>query len=198
MQISEYAVKARSLNIYPPEAKFFGPAFGVAGECGELVEKIQYGGSDDELIKEIGDVLWYLVNVLEDIEWSFIDAVNYHAEALALEGSLIFNGTFSSMQAIVEMADDNDPRPLKDPISHLAIYSGKIAEIAKKSLRDNQGVVPEGKRKVVGKYVVLILDLLCRIATTYEFNMDDMARVNLDKLFDRRDRGVLRGSGDDR
>lgn len=187
MLVSDYAVKARSLYIYPPKAKFIGPAFGIAGECGELVEKIQYGGSNDELIKEMGDVLWYLVNILEDIEWSFIDAVAYHAGDL-------FEGTFLSYQAIV----NNDCTPRKDAISHLAIYSGKIAEIAKKSLRDNGGIIPEGKKKVVGKYVVLILDILCDIATTYGLNMSDVAQANIDKLFDRRDRGVLGGSGDNR
>lgn len=198
MLVSDYAVKARSLYIYPPKAKFIGPAFGIAGECGELVEKIQYGGSHDELTKETGDVLWYLVNVLEDIDWSFIDCVKYHAEALALETTASFEGTFLSYQAIINQIIENDCSPRKDAISHLAIYSGKIAEIAKKALRDNGGIIPEGKKKVVGKYVVLILDILCDIATTYGLNMSDVAQANIDKLFDRRDRGVLGGSGDNR
>lgn len=192
MNIVEYATKARSLNIYPPEAKFFGPAFGIAGEVGELIEKIQHGGSDEEIIKEMGDVLWYLVNTLEDIEWSFVDCVTYFAELQSGEDH------FSAVQAHVSFLYDNDCLVGKSDITELSIYAGKIAELAKKALRDNAGILPETKRKVVGKYCMLILQQLCIGCHIMGFNLDSVAQANLDKLFDRQERGVLGGSGDKR
>lgn len=197
MKISEYAEKARSLNFYPPAAKFFGPVFGISGESGELIEKIQHGGSNDEILKECGDVLWYLVNVLEDIQWRFVECVWYHSGALASGKLEHAEDSFTTIQARVNFFYENDCL-LDDPISQLAIFAGKISEIAKKTLRDNNGVVPETKKKVVGKYVVLILDTLCVMATEQDLNMDNVAQANIDKLFDRRDRGVLGGSGDAR
>lgn len=37
----------------------WGPALGIAGESGELDEALEHQG-DDEVIKEMGDVLWYI------------------------------------------------------------------------------------------------------------------------------------------
>lgn len=192
MKITDYAVKARSLNFYPAAATFFGPAFGICGETGELVEKIQHGGSDDEIIKEMGDVLWYLVNTLEDIQWSFVDCVSYFANLRSHQDC------FSIVQSHVAFLYENDTLVESSDITELHIYSAKIAEIAKKALRDNNGVVPDSKRKVVGKYCMLILQQLCIGCHVMGLNLDDVAQANIDKLFDRRDRGVLGGSGDAR
>lgn len=44
-------------------------------------------------------------------------------------------------------------------------------------------------------------DLLFYVATlakVLDFSLSDIATANIDKLYDRRDRGVLQGSGDDR
>lgn len=55
--------------------------FGITGEAGEIAEKIkkivrdkdgQVGDEDkDELIKEIGDVLWYLAVLAEHLGYKF-------------------------------------------------------------------------------------------------------------------------------
>lgn len=47
----------------------------------------------------------------------------------------------------------------------------------------------------------LVGDILRRIealAGQYEASLEDVCEMNLDKLFDRKDRGVLRGDGDNR
>lgn len=193
MLIHEYVQKARSLAIYRtnPRNAFFYPILGVGGEIGELVEKIQHGGSDDEIVKEMGDVLWYLVSTLEDIEWGFVDSVRYFAD---LRGN---EGTFSDVQARIVFLYENDCI-IDGGITELSISAGKILEIGKKALRDNAGKVPDTKKKVVGKYCMLILQELCVIAHIHGLNMDDVAQANIDKLFSRRERGVLGGSGDNR
>jgi hypothetical protein len=190
MRISDYAEKARSVAIYPEAARVFYPMMGIGGEVGELIEKIQHGGSDEEIVKEMGDVLWYLVNTLEDLSWGFIDCVKFFAALRTNEG------TFSDVQAHVVFHWDNCA--LGGDITELSISAGKILEIGKKALRDNSGVVPATKLKVVGKHCMLILQELCIVAHTHGLNLDDVAQANIDKLFSRRDRGVLGGSGDNR
>jgi hypothetical protein len=194
MRITDYAERAYSLAIYRDNefARVFYPMMGIGGEVGELIEKIQHGGTDEEIINEMGDVLWYLVATLEDIRFGFVNSVQHFAELRSNEGS------FSDVQSHVVFHYENDCLVGVSDLTELSIYAGKILEIGKKVLRDNQGVVPGAKKKVIGKYCMLILQQLCITAHIYGFNLDDVAQANIDKLFSRRDRGVLGGSGDNR
>jgi NTP pyrophosphatase (non-canonical NTP hydrolase) len=80
MSITDYQLKARKTAIYPIEHKVIYPALGLAGESGEVCEKIKkylrgdYNLSDEKQIegleKEIGDVLWYLANLASDLHLS--------------------------------------------------------------------------------------------------------------------------------
>ena len=78
MNIMEYVEKARSTAIYPEEAKFFYPAFGLCGEIGELIDKDTAETASKTAIQaEMGDVLWYIVNTALDAEIDFRDIVTY-------------------------------------------------------------------------------------------------------------------------
>jgi NTP pyrophosphatase (non-canonical NTP hydrolase) len=81
MTLDEYQAQARSTAIYPEEARVLYPTLKLAGEAGEVAEKLGKlmrdegllpGGSLDEaqrdaLAKEIGDVLWYVANLAADL-----------------------------------------------------------------------------------------------------------------------------------
>jgi NTP pyrophosphatase (non-canonical NTP hydrolase) len=77
MDITEYHAAARSTAIYPESARVMYPALGLAGEVGEVCEKIKKvvrDGSGEftaekklEIVKELGDVLWYVANLAEDL-----------------------------------------------------------------------------------------------------------------------------------
>lgn len=72
MQLNEYQLYAQKTAIFPTigGSRFVYPALGLAGESGEVLEKIKklfrdYGGVISEeyrvlLKKELGDVLWYV------------------------------------------------------------------------------------------------------------------------------------------
>lgn len=70
-----YQREAMTTRIYPAEDNLVYSALGLAGEAGELtnkVKKIMRGDQNrDELIAgirgEMGDVLWYLAALAEDI-----------------------------------------------------------------------------------------------------------------------------------
>lgn len=79
MTLNEYQQAARVTAQYPENAKILYPAMGMAGEAGEALEKVKKalrkGGTDhyeawidhEGLVKEIGDVLWYVANLANDL-----------------------------------------------------------------------------------------------------------------------------------
>lgn len=76
MELYEYQLEALKTKIYPREYAIVYPALGLAGESGEVCEKIKkhlrgdYDISGDlisEVEKELGDVLWYIANLATDL-----------------------------------------------------------------------------------------------------------------------------------
>jgi len=76
--------------------------------------------------------------------------------------------------------------------------AGELANKVKKVLRDDDGVLSPEKRvaliKELGDCSWYLSETARQLATTLE----NVAQLNIDKLFDRKDRGVIKGSGDDR
>ncbi len=79
MEFNEYQQKSRQTAVYPIIGQgFVYPALGLAGESGEVVEKIkkifrdQQGMVGDEqrqaVAKELGDVLWYLAQLATELD----------------------------------------------------------------------------------------------------------------------------------
>ena len=79
MEFNEYQQKSRQTAVYPVIGQgFVYPALGLAGESGEVVEKIkkifrdQQGMVGDEqrqaVAKELGDVLWYLAQLATELD----------------------------------------------------------------------------------------------------------------------------------
>lgn len=189
MNISEYAEKARSVKVYP--AAFTYPALGLAGEIGEVLDKItscshHSNVSKDDVVKEIGDALWYVVNTAADAGLSFNDIVDGMTGGLRADN-------FTEANAQIKRRIDT-----RSSLVKLPIHAGRIAEVAKKMIRDSDGVMPENKLPIVKESLVEILVCLFDIADLWSINFDDVARANINKLFSRKARGVLQGSGDDR
>ena len=84
MDFDNYQIEARKTAIYPNKDKnFIYPTLGLVGESGEVAEKIKKvlrdknGNFDDKsklsLKKELGDVLWYLSNLCDELNFSLND-----------------------------------------------------------------------------------------------------------------------------
>ena len=73
--INYYQKEALKTAIYPDEYKVVYPALGLAGEAGEVADKVKKIIRDDkdtpefrhEIAKEIGDVLWYCAVLADDL-----------------------------------------------------------------------------------------------------------------------------------
>ncbi|XLQ19793.1 MAG: nucleoside triphosphate pyrophosphohydrolase family protein [Candidatus Moraniibacteriota bacterium] len=84
MKFSEYQKKTRKHAVYPDkDNNFIFPVLGIAGETGEVAEKIKKvirdkGGkiNDEtraEIAKELGDVLWYIAQLATELNLNLDD-----------------------------------------------------------------------------------------------------------------------------
>jgi NTP pyrophosphatase (non-canonical NTP hydrolase) len=80
----------------------------------------------------------------------------------------------------------------------LAGEAGEIANAVKKVLRDDSGVLTEKARKNLAKELGDVLWYVSAVATELGVELNSVAHDNIKKLFDRLERGVIAGSGDNR
>lgn len=76
--------------------------------------------------------------------------------------------------------------------------AGELQGKVKKILRDDDFVVTDEKRQVILDELGDVLWYAARIADELGTGLEDVAAANIAKLADRRERGVLQGSGDNR
>ncbi len=104
MNVNEYQEKAVATAIYPDTHRITYPALGMAGEAGEVANKVKKiirdghkGLSEDweqQLASEIGDVMWYCAALARDLDMSLstimaanIDKLKARQEKGTLAGS---------------------------------------------------------------------------------------------------------------
>lgn len=86
MTLSEdYDDLVRVSKIYPKNRVIEYPVLGICGETGEVAEKVKKVIRDNHnkydaatkaaILKELGDVLWYLVAAAQDLGYSFDDVI---------------------------------------------------------------------------------------------------------------------------
>ena len=84
------------------------------------------------------------------------------------------------------------------PVLGLCGESGEVAEKIKKVMRDHGGKFSNDKKIELGKELGDVLWYIGALATELGLDMGDIAQNNIDKLFSRKDRGKIKGSGDNR
>jgi len=86
-------------------------------------------------------------------------------------------------------------------LSYVANGLGEVGEIqgkVKKIIRDDLGVITDQHRKDLSKEIGDVLWYVSNMCTELDLDLEEVAKQNVEKLFDRKKRGVIRGSGDDR
>lgn len=92
MTLNEYQQKALETAVYPKEYKIVYPALGLTGEAGEVSDKIKKIIRDNnceitddkkrEIVKELGDVLWYIATLANDIDYKLEDVAQMNYDKL--------------------------------------------------------------------------------------------------------------------
>ena len=91
-EFKKYAEFVESLKVYPYTATIIYPALGLCGEAGEVAEKIKkiirdkgsvYTPEDKaEIVKELGDVLFYVTALAKDLGFSLEYVAGMNVEKL--------------------------------------------------------------------------------------------------------------------
>ena len=77
MHLNDYQMHARQTAIYDPAFKINYPLLGLVGEVGEFANKYKKVLRDgkpfarDDMVSELGDILWYLAVLCNDCDITF-------------------------------------------------------------------------------------------------------------------------------
>ena len=91
-------------------------------------------------------------------------------------------------------------------IGHRVIYptlglvneAGEVAGKIKKVFRDKEGQISEESREALKAELGDVLWYIAQVATELDLSLDDIAEANIAKLYDRLERGKIKGDGDKR
>lgn len=78
----------------------------------------------------------------------------------------------------------------------LAGETGELIEKVKKMIRNDDGVLSDETRKLIKLEVGDVLWYLSQLSRELDISFQDAAQANIEKLADRRTRGVIRSAGD--
>lgn len=100
ISMTEYSEFAEQTAIYPEEAQIVYPALGLAGEAGEVANKVKKMIRDDRLDRdaiasELGDCLWYIALFCRDLNVDMASVARKNLDKLSMrkqKGTLQGNG----------------------------------------------------------------------------------------------------------
>ena len=84
------------------------------------------------------------------------------------------------------------------PALGLVGEAGEVADKLKKVIRDNDGVLTDSVRAAVAAECGDVMWYIAVLAAELDYDLNEIAQINIDKLASRQQRGVLSGSGDNR
>ena len=88
--------------------------------------------------------------------------------------------------------------PVIYPTLGLINEAGEVAGKIKKVFRDKGGEISEETREALKAELGDVLWYLAQVATELDLSLDEVAESNIAKLYDRLERGKIRGDGDNR
>ena len=84
------------------------------------------------------------------------------------------------------------------PTLGLVGEAGEVAEKVKKVIRDKKGIFDEESKKGIKKELGDVLWYLSNLCDEFNFSLEEVALLNLEKLKLRASKGKISGSGDNR
>lgn len=124
--------------------------------------------------------------------------LRYNTRTSKMDDEMTFGDyqRLAAQTALYPGRDDQAVAPY--PALGLAGEAGEVSEQVKKILRDDDGRVTDARRETLEKELGDVLWYVAALCDELDLNMAAVARRNIEKLTDRRERGVITGDGDDR
>jgi NTP pyrophosphatase (non-canonical NTP hydrolase) len=88
--------------------------------------------------------------------------------------------------------------PVIYPALGLVNEAGEVAGKIKKVFRDKEGQISEETRQALKAELGDVLWYIAQVATELDLSLDEIAEHNIAKLYDRLERGKIKGDGDQR
>lgn len=181
-KVSEYGVFAKSVAIYQRYSVPRNLSYlfcGVVEEFCEFKEAAAAGGGvsgdgNTAVLKELGDVVWYLTTMCSELNVEIESLIKLEAEPL---------GQFEYTKV------------LEDILLHIGTIGGKI----KKSIRDDGDEITREKGDVIIEGIMRIFHLINTCLCPYfKSTLLTVMELNVQKTQSRWKRGVVKGDGDNR
>ena len=180
MNFKEYEAHAASTACYQKEVAIPYVIMGLTNELAEVYEKVDCADEAKEIVKEIGDVLWYVAMTRQELDLPELE-----------------------FPEIILKLNDEDVYHLSP--SYLLQQTGIINGHVKKFFRDDdyKGGFPEKRKEACHKALEQILQGLQNLAVYIEGDKDDyslmsIAKGNVEKLAKRKAENKIHGDGDNR
>jgi len=170
MKIEEYKNIIEQTAIFPEEVKYAYCLLGVNGEFGEFLEKrASKESSREDLIKEAGDVFWYLTACC-----------------------MVFGVDILNIFPTKEQGDTKKGFTY-NKVAFYKRYS-RMAEVTKKIYRDRTPLNTE----LIRDHLAIMILSMYRLTTLSGLDVEEVLEANYKKLIKRRQTNTLHGSGDNR
>jgi NTP pyrophosphatase (non-canonical NTP hydrolase) len=88
--------------------------------------------------------------------------------------------------------------PVIYPTLGLVNEAGEVAGKIKKVFRDKDGQLSDETREALKAELGDVLWYISQVATELDLSLEEIAEYNIAKLYDRLERGKIRGDGDNR
>lgn len=176
MKLKEYSEIVKQTAIYPKSMGKFYAVLGIVDEIGEVSEKIDYGGTKQEVMDEIGDTLWYVTATIREYG---------------------FDNMFDYFESVRNYQTNADKYPKYLGKTGMQIGT-KLAGRLKKIIRDEDMIFTKKKTKEIDGLVRQYINTLAIIVNKMGLSFNKIMKGNINKLIDRQERGVISGDGDKR
>lgn len=179
MNYNKYNETTRETAVYPREVNNFGLAycwFGLLGELSELrnvpedVDPEGIEGYKKNIIKESGDVFWYVSEICNNVS-------DLNFERVIVSALEISKFEFPGFE---------------DNYYHRIV---EFSENIKKYYRDNKTLDINLMEKILSDMLASIISLFDAEANV---SLEEVLQINYEKLHNRRKTGTLHGDGDHR
>lgn len=180
MNFKEYEAHAASTACYQKEVAIPYVIMGLTNELAEVYEKVDCAAEAKEIVKEIGDVLWYVAMTRQELDLPELE-----------------------FPEIILKLNDEDVYCLSP--SYLLQQAGIINGHVKKFFRDDdyKAGFPEKRKEACHKALEQILQGLQNLAVYIEgdkgsYSLMSIAKGNVEKLAKRKAENKIHGDGDNR